>query len=472
MLKIKSIKFTNDPVFKNKEFDFTTKANNVADVVVIVGKNGSGKSRLINILEQLTYFIFSDHHKLINKITGSNINHFSHKEIEQYKDFFLNASSYDIEYEYTFLDSEKILLERLNIYDKDKLEHINCYLKDKVNLKINIETNWNWENKEIKYQIKIKDAKLLNNTDDKINDLIFHNINDCKDKDEHCHRFILGSLFTQSRYTHFFDTLNELITRTACFKDNVINYYANKLDEYEDKNEKEDNKNPDFKIMHSNYSEHNYNFEELLIKFYNKEIESIKSEYIFDFKQEIKLSKLENYINSINEFLKKSSKNKSYLQIYKIFDNNVYFKKDDLNSSKINEIFSWKDLSAGEKQILNQSIYLLNLLKDDTTNKQSYTIDNQNNIYENNLDKFINGTYKINTIYFIDEIELSFHPTWISNILNFLKKSLKDSYGQMFITTHSELIPYSINIEKDTLINMDDVNNEDNESTIISFKKW
>ena len=50
MLKIKSIKFTNDPVFKNKEFDFTTKTNNIADVVVIVGKNGSGKSRLINIL--------------------------------------------------------------------------------------------------------------------------------------------------------------------------------------------------------------------------------------------------------------------------------------------------------------------------------------------------------------------------------------------------------------------------------------
>ena len=69
-------------------------------------------------------------------------------------------------------------------------------------------------------------------------------------------------------------------------------------------------------------------------------------------------------------------------------------------------------------------------------------------------------------IYFIDEIELSFHPRWISKILSFLKECLKDAYGQIFITTHSEIIPYSINVKTDTLINM----NDDNE--IISFKNY
>ncbi|MBR4486352.1 hypothetical protein IKS57_03200 [bacterium] len=67
MLKIKSIKFNNDPVFKDKKFVFTTKANNVADVVVIVGENGSGKTRLINILKQLTDFIFSSYDVFIKK---------------------------------------------------------------------------------------------------------------------------------------------------------------------------------------------------------------------------------------------------------------------------------------------------------------------------------------------------------------------------------------------------------------------
>ncbi|MBO7044611.1 hypothetical protein J6W34_09070 [bacterium] len=39
-------------------FDFTTRSNDVASTVIIVGENGSGKTRLINILKQLTDFIF------------------------------------------------------------------------------------------------------------------------------------------------------------------------------------------------------------------------------------------------------------------------------------------------------------------------------------------------------------------------------------------------------------------------------
>ncbi|MBO6042436.1 hypothetical protein J6P52_04760 [bacterium] len=93
MLKIKSIKFVNDPVFKNKMFDFTTRSNDVASTVIIVGENGSGKTRLINILKQLTDFIFLNDkkHFLYKEISKDNHTYFTKQEIEHNNDFYLNA---------------------------------------------------------------------------------------------------------------------------------------------------------------------------------------------------------------------------------------------------------------------------------------------------------------------------------------------------------------------------------------------
>ena len=109
MLKIKSIKFVNDPVFKNKIFDFTTRSNDVASTVIIVGENGSGKTRLINILKQLTDFIFLNDKK--DFLYNNKNTRFTKQEIEHNNDFYLNAWEYEIEYEYTTTPNEKKLFE-------------------------------------------------------------------------------------------------------------------------------------------------------------------------------------------------------------------------------------------------------------------------------------------------------------------------------------------------------------------------
>ena len=128
MLKIKSIKFVNDPVFKNKMFDFTTRSNDVASTVIIVGENGSGKTRLINILKQLTDFIFVNDkkHFLYKEISKDNYTPFTKQEIEHNNDFYLNAWKYEIEYEYTITPKEEELSKKEN-------SMFDSYLKKETN---------------------------------------------------------------------------------------------------------------------------------------------------------------------------------------------------------------------------------------------------------------------------------------------------------------------------------------------------
>ncbi|MBO6022166.1 hypothetical protein J6P68_05075 [bacterium] len=93
-------------------FDFTTRSNDVASTVIIVGENGSGKTRLINILKQLTDFIFVNDktHFSFKKVNGV-YRPFTKQEIEHNSDFYLDASKYEIEYEYTFTPNEEKLFE-------------------------------------------------------------------------------------------------------------------------------------------------------------------------------------------------------------------------------------------------------------------------------------------------------------------------------------------------------------------------
>lgn len=102
------------------------------------------------------------------------------------------------------------------------------------------------------------------------------------------------------------------------------------------------------------------------------------------------------------------------------FGNLTYEKVIDQNSEKIilfkknNKSISIDSLSTGEKQIVFRGIYLL-----------------RNN-------KRLN-----NSVIMIDEPELSMHPKWQQNILNYYKNLFIDSGSQivqLFVATHSEYV--------------------------------
>lgn len=53
MIKLKKIKFFNNKIFKDKEFDFTINNNSVKNII-LAGENGTGKTK---ILEELHFVL-------------------------------------------------------------------------------------------------------------------------------------------------------------------------------------------------------------------------------------------------------------------------------------------------------------------------------------------------------------------------------------------------------------------------------
>ena len=498
MLKIKSIKFVNDPVFKNKMFDFTTRSNDVASTVIIVGENGSGKTRLINILKQLTDFIFLNDkkHFLYKEISKDNHTYFTKQEIEHNNDFYLNAWKYEIEYEYTITPKEEEL-------SKKEYSMFNSYLKKEINyelgykvlyFKLHISTSFNQEKSSdddkntypnfsntYVYLIEINKVNLFDDKKNPINnEELNKNISNKFLKTIYSNSTSMSSLWELNSiycmlkkdlpYTYYFHTLQELsINNDKYNKSHILKLIEeneklrkenkdlkNKLDPIKDENKVLNSENDILNNDEKNYHDfidnikNNQSYEEFLLNVYQEEFNIENIEYNFS-KLDINLFKLNNYARAINQFLKNASnKDVSYLELDKITKNKIHFKKDNNN-------LYYEELSTGEKKFLYESIFFLKML--------FYKFANTNDYYKNYLDQ-LNIIHQINMIYFIDEIELSFHPWWISNILNFLKKCLENAYGQIFISTHSEIIPYSIDIKTDTLINM----NDDKET--VSFKNY
>lgn len=50
MLKIKKVKFNQHPILGDAEFDFCDESGRAANMVIIAGENGVGKSKLIEAL--------------------------------------------------------------------------------------------------------------------------------------------------------------------------------------------------------------------------------------------------------------------------------------------------------------------------------------------------------------------------------------------------------------------------------------
>jgi len=58
-MKIKSIKFNNHPILKDKFFNFSDDKGKVYDTVVLAGVNGSGKTALLKFITDIEAFIRS-----------------------------------------------------------------------------------------------------------------------------------------------------------------------------------------------------------------------------------------------------------------------------------------------------------------------------------------------------------------------------------------------------------------------------
>ncbi|MBO7044612.1 hypothetical protein J6W34_09075 [bacterium] len=164
--------------------------------------------------------------------------------------------------------------------------------------------------------------------------------------------FIFGLLVKDFQYTYYFDTLQEL--------------------------SKSNEKN-------------NQSYEEFLLNVYKEEFNIENVDYNFSSSLTINSLKLNKYVEAINNFLNDTSNNENSLQLYKIYKNKVYFKKSN------NNIY-YEELSTGEKKLLSESIFWLKLFFQKHTNSE-----------ENYVNK-LNINKQINMLYFIDEIELGFHP--------------------------------------------------------------
>ncbi|MBO6022167.1 hypothetical protein J6P68_05080 [bacterium] len=163
--------------------------------------------------------------------------------------------------------------------------------------------------------------------------------------------FIFGLLVKDFEYTYYFDTLQEL--------------------------SKSNEKN-------------NQSYEEFLLNVYKEEFNIENLDYNFS-SLTINSPKLNKYKEAINNFLIDTSKNENYLQLDKIYKNKVYFKKSN------NNIYH-EELSTGEKKLLYESIFWFKLFFQKHTNSEDSYADK------------LNINKQINKLYFIDEIELGFHP--------------------------------------------------------------
>ncbi|MBO6042438.1 hypothetical protein J6P52_04770 [bacterium] len=215
-------------------------------------------------------------------------------------------------------------------------------------------------------------------------------------------------------YTYYFHTLQELsINNDKYNKSHILKLIEeneklrkenkdlkNKLDPIKDENKVLNSENDILNNDEKNYHDfidnikNNQSYEEFLLNVYQEEFNIENIEYNFS-KLDINLFKLNNYARAINQFLKNASnKDVSYLELDKITKNKIHFKKDNNN-------LYYEELSTGEKKFLYESIFFLKML--------FYKFANTNDYYKNYLDQ-LNIIHQINMIYFIDEIELSFHP--------------------------------------------------------------
>lgn len=448
MLKIRSIKLTNDSVFGNKTFNFSTRDNRIANIVVLVGENGSGKTRLLKIINFTHKFLFSD---------NKNENNIKQEEYTKY----LNDEQIEIEYEYYIDEYDKDII---NFYKLDKQIPDNYY-NFKIQLINKIRYQINKDNKVI-LRIILNIPPYRNHNEylteiDARNNLLPPEIKELYINGEKQDKEMINQI---SSFPPANDTLLNHFGLLS-FKINVSNSYI--LDFYE--------------IINS------VNVDSLkkeFFTFYEREFSILKRSYnLINFNANYKFDNLKNLVNSFNNFFPEENN----FKFYKIQNNELYFSKKSTDGRESNFII--ENLSTGEKVLfaiglkLIEKISYLNIDYDSLNENYNFLKNNPLNDINNaivrqkretataqNRNIWLNYAefIKKNDIYLIDEINASLHPKWQNRILIFLKNIFENRFGQIFVTTHSEIIPYNIDIKNDTLINM----NEKSSSDIISFKNY
>jgi predicted ATPase len=161
-----------------------------------------------------------------------------------------------------------------------------------------------------------------------------------------------------------------------------------------------------------------------------------------------KLLELNDILHSLNSenaqlnepIYKLRSALRDFIPHYNIeFDQKVYFSKIDESESKINDLDSLEDgdYELGESSSQDKNSLTISCLS--AGEKQLLTFVAYNIFYSN-------------TIFFIDEPELSLHVDWQSKLFSLLKE--QNSSNQFIISTHSPFI-YGIFPDKEIVINSD-----------------
>jgi len=161
-----------------------------------------------------------------------------------------------------------------------------------------------------------------------------------------------------------------------------------------------------------------------------------------------KLLELNDILHSLNSenaqlnepIYKLRSALRDFIPHYNIeFDQKVYFSKIDESESKINDLDSLEDGDYELEESSSQDKNSLTISCLSAGEKQLLTFVAYNIFYSN-------------TIFFIDEPELSLHVDWQSKLFSLLKE--QNSSNQFVISTHSPFI-YGIFPDKEIVINSD-----------------
>lgn len=479
-LYINKIIFSNDDVFNDKEFDFRKKDENPAKYIILVGENGSGKTRILKIINLFVnimthfnndsyifirdyedesfrnnsdalpkYFYENNYIKKILKTNGRKKYIINDKEglifneiiglgLTNYyniTDYYPNDNKIKSEQTITFsCNVPDRLIRFLNSADKDLKWDFNftffhsLYYSDEYKVDNNSELVIIYkDNKYLVFSVTMSfNTKYINGSDHRNIDIIKLNHSDNPKL-----KFVL-----LNRLSYFFVGRSKFldIKDIICKETTIYKLLKKEYDKLIRSNSDNVINNINLGLFESE--------EEQVKAFFRSQIDNIKksginfSNYDEDIRHHFQyIRKFENSFNDIFKYLN-NDENKN-VSIKSISEEKITLSKGNKeNNTELNIV----DMSTGEKRIIRQIM--------------GYIDNNESTLSP--------------SIFLIDEIDMGLHPKWNSYILDVTRRLLDDIGSQIFITTHSEFIPYSIKHETDILLNMSFQNDKINNKSISS----
>lgn len=403
----------------NENKDYVSIFPDNINVTAIVGENGSGKSNLLNRIEELcklnpikNYIVILKENKKLFYLSEKEIN--SNKPCIKLTYSNLNKELEEIEIQKIFIKNDEINEQTFNeeyfnlLIQNQKIDYqfLNKNFFDSCRIRI--------DNKKDENFINLNETPPLENTNI-FSDIDEDIIDTKKENIFYCFEFILNEIiftflgFSEDKKSE--DIENELIRIEGTNQEKIIK--AKKIiKKFKDKEDKEK--------PHFFQDEHYQKLFKLFFEFNISEFENIYEDLTKTYTTK-DIKKLDELIKN-NEFL-------SYLKeedvlIYDFFDSstNVYF----------------ENLSDGEKRFLGFFTHLRNKIKHETNN---------------------------NNFILLDEPEIYLHPNWqkkfIKNLIDFFKINYPNKILYIFITSHS---PFLLSdLLKENVIFLEKYKEEDDE---------